>query len=322
MSQRDIASLLRLLGPGASGSILLALGDGPLRTKELVERVPGYAARTTYRYLGRLTDIAVIEREEEPGVPSKVINRLADPCGVDLYEMVEAYAQASLEHLSDGTLVSGSWESLTLLADLWESGMFKELNARACTATELARVDHELSFHQVSRRIKLFLLDGLIQETPGKGRRRRYKLTEEACRQTALIAGLGRWRERHVVPAGEPGLTMEETAELLRAALPLVVLPEHIGKSFKLAITSPHPGGREEETLVWAKVKRNGAVACCAGPVAHTDGWGRGNVKAWIDILVQGASDGVDVSGGDRSLIEAGLRGMHAALWRPQEPEM
>jgi DNA-binding HxlR family transcriptional regulator len=62
------ADVLRLLSAGATGAILMALGEGPLRTKNLTERVPGYAPRTIYRYAGKLAELDVVEREEEPGV--------------------------------------------------------------------------------------------------------------------------------------------------------------------------------------------------------------------------------------------------------------
>jgi DNA-binding HxlR family transcriptional regulator len=43
------ADVLRLLSAGATGAILMALGEGPLRTKTLTEHVPGYTPRTIYR---------------------------------------------------------------------------------------------------------------------------------------------------------------------------------------------------------------------------------------------------------------------------------
>jgi DNA-binding HxlR family transcriptional regulator len=320
VDRRSVAEILRLLGGGATGSILLALGEGSLRTKALTTRVPGYAPRTVYRYVGKLVEIGVIEREEEPGVPSKVVHRLADPCGVELHDLIEAYAGAtpSLERLPDGGIVPHSWGSLTLLADLWESGMFEELNAGPCTATELARVDHGLSFHQVSRRTNLLVIGGLIRETWDGSKRRRYALTAGARQGTALIAGLGEWRERHVVPTGKPGLTVAETAELLRAALPLVVLPKHAGKSFRLTVTPPGRGNGNEGEVVWAEVRPDGAVASCAGPMAEIDGWGRGTVESWIVALLQGAGSKVRTGGADRALIRASVRGMHEVLWKPQ----
>src|SRR3954454_22717625 len=133
-----MVSVLRLLGTGASGAILVALADGPLRTKALTAEVPGYAPRTVYRYVERLVEIGVIEREVARSVPSKVIHRLTDPCGVDLCRLVSAYAEASLDQLVSGGIGINSWHSLALLADLWELGMFEQLNAGPCTATELA----------------------------------------------------------------------------------------------------------------------------------------------------------------------------------------
>ena len=98
------AEVLRLLSTGATGAILMVLGEGPLRTKGLTERVPGYAPRTIYRYAGKLAELEVIEREEEPGVPSKVVHALRDPCGTDLYTLVNRFADASLTRLPDGRI--------------------------------------------------------------------------------------------------------------------------------------------------------------------------------------------------------------------------
>src|SRR4051794_8099090 len=95
-------SVLRLLGTGASGAILVALSDGPLRTKSLTEQVPDFAPRTVYRYVDRLVDIGVIEREVARSVPSKVTHRLVAPCGVDLCQLVNAYASASMDQLVGG----------------------------------------------------------------------------------------------------------------------------------------------------------------------------------------------------------------------------
>ncbi len=97
-------AVLRLLGAGASGAILIALGDGPLRTKDLTERVRGYTPRTVYRYSAKLAELGIMERHEEPGVPSKVVHSLTDPCGRELFEMLAAYADASLSRLPNGEI--------------------------------------------------------------------------------------------------------------------------------------------------------------------------------------------------------------------------
>jgi DNA-binding HxlR family transcriptional regulator len=316
-AETEIASLLRLFGAGASGSILLALGEGPLRTKDLTTRVAGYAPRTVYRYVGRLTEIGAVERDEEPGVPSKVVHSLTDPCGVELHDLIRTYAEvsSSLERLGDGRVVPHSWGCLTLLADLWESGMFDAMNASPCTATELARVDHDFSFHQVSRRTSLFMIGGMIEETQNGDRRRRYGLTVEARQATALIAGLGQWRERYAVEAGEPGLAVEETAELLRAALPLVALPEHAGKSLRLSIAAPADGDGDEDEVVWAEVAADGTVAACP-PREDADGWARAPIGDWIQTFLGSTKLR---TGGDSGLVRECVKGMAARLW-PSAP--
>src|SRR5690242_4404672 len=175
----SIADVLRLLSAGATGEILMALGEGPLRTKNLTERVPGYTPRTIYRYAGKLAELDVVEREEEPGVPSKVVHTLTDPCGSELHKVVSAYAGAAMTRLPDGRIDAHSWASLGLLADLWESRMVEVLACDPRSPTELARGPHGLSYHQVNRRAGLFKVGGLLTEWAGPGRRRCYALTDK-----------------------------------------------------------------------------------------------------------------------------------------------
>ena len=310
------ADVLRLLSAGATGAILMALGEGPLRTKNLTERVPGYAPRTIYRYAGKLAELEVIEREEEPGVPSKVIHTLTDPCGSELYTLVNRFADASLTRLPDGRIDAHAWASLGLLADLWESEMIEELSCEARSPTELARGRHDLSYHQVNRRAGLFTAAGLLCEEPGPGRRRCYALTEKTRRKMGLIVGIGRWRHHHVVAEDEEGLTQAETTTTLRAALPLIKLPEHAGKCLKLSVLAedePHGG---EGDAVFVEVEEDGAVHSCADPTSHVDGWGRGRIKAWIPAILDGDSKQV-LLGGEEKLVSDCLTRLHEVLWTP-----
>src|SRR5690242_10065934 len=232
-SDLTITGVLRLLGAGASGSILMALRNGPLRTKELTEAVPGYAPRTIYRYSAKLAELGIVEREEEPGVPSKVVHRLTDPSGRELADLIDTYADASLGRLPNGEIGAHEWGSFALVADLWESGMVGALQQGSRSLTELSQGAHALSFHQVSRRANLFAIGGFIEETTEGTRYRRFALTERSRRAMALIAGIGRWRRRHVLPKGTTGLTSSEAARLIRTVLPLVSLPEYPGKNFE-----------------------------------------------------------------------------------------
>jgi DNA-binding HxlR family transcriptional regulator len=310
------ADVLRLLSAGATGAILMALGEGPLRTKNLTERVPGYAPRTIYRYAGKLAELEVVEREEEPGVPSKVVHTLADPCGAELYELVNRFADASLTRLPDGRIDAHAWASLGLLADLWEAGMVEDLSCEALSPTDLAQGRHGLSYHQVNRRAGLFKASGLVSESQGPGRRRLYGLTEKSRRKMGLIAGIARWRHHHVVADDEEGMTAAEMATVLRVALPLVKLPVHAGKCLRLSMRSEDDAGSEGEE-VWVEVEADGTVHSCASPPADPAGWGRGSVGAWITAILDGDSRAVLVGGDEKPTSDA-LAGLHETLWTPQ----
>jgi DNA-binding HxlR family transcriptional regulator len=317
-SDLTITGVLRLLGSGASGSILMALRDGPLRTKALTESVPGYAPRTIYRYTAKLTELGIVEREEEPGVPSKVVHRLSEPSGRELAELVDAYADASLGRLPSGEIGAHEWGSFALVADLWESRMVEALNLGERSLTELSHGDHDLSFHQVSRRASLFTIAGFLRETTEGGRRRSFALTEKARRALALIAGIGRWRRRHVAPMETAGLTSGEVAGLLRAVLPLVSLPDHRGMSLELRV-SPRGGSGAEEERVWAQVESDGAVVALPAPTGDADSVGFGQVADWVDAVLDGPQKELSARG-DARLLDECLRQLHLVLWE-QAPD-
>jgi DNA-binding HxlR family transcriptional regulator len=311
--QLTTPQVLRLLGLGASGAILMALGDGPLRTKELTEQVRGYTPRTIYRYSSKLGEAGILERHEEPGVPSKVTHALTDPKGRELYELVVAYANASFIRLPDGRIDAHAWGSLAMLADLWESGLIEELNLGPKSPTELAQLEHGLSYHQVNRRASLFAIGGFLREEVARGNRRAYVLTEQARRGMALIAGIGRWRRRHVVSEGASGLTPQEAGGVLRTALPLVALPDHGGKKLSLEIAPV--GGDEETDSVWAVIEPDGKARSCEGPLPEADGRAHGKVTAFIDAILDGPQSGLRLDG-DEHLLRTCFERLHSTLWR------
>jgi len=311
------ADVLRLLSAGAAGAILMALGEGPLRTKELTERVPGYAPRTIYRYAGKLAELEVVEREEEPGVPSKVVHTLTDECGAELYELVRRFADASMTRLPDGRIDAHAWAALGLLADLWETGMVEDLSCDPRSPTELARGPHGLSYHQVKRRAGLFKTAGLLCEWQGPGRRRCYALTEKTRKTMGLMVGIARWRHHHVVAEDEEGMTVEEMATALKTALPLVELQGHAGKCLKLCVLrGDEPQGSEGE-IVWAEVEEDGALHTCSSPTDSEDAWARGKVGKWIPAILDANPSKVLV-GGEEQLVDDALSRLHEVLWTPK----
>jgi DNA-binding HxlR family transcriptional regulator len=307
------ADILRLLSAGATGAILMALGEGPLRTKRLAEHVPSYAPRTIYRCAGRLVGLAVIEREEQPGVPSKVMQALSDPCGTDLFGLITRFADASFTRLPDGRIDAYDWASLGLLADLWEAGMVEELVHEGHSPTEMSKGSHGLSYHQINRRTGLFLTAGMLSEGQRSAPSHSYGLTEKTRRRMGLVAGIARWRHQHVVAGGEEAMTSIEMATLLRAALPLAKIPEHAGKCMRLNVLGEDDVPGADGQIVWAEVALDGTIHSRAEQPAEPHGWARGRVNDWIPVAL-GGETGAVLFGGEL-LIGDALPSIYRSFW-------
>jgi DNA-binding HxlR family transcriptional regulator len=288
----SVGEILRLLSAGATGAILLALGEGPMQTKVLTHRVRGYTARTVYRYLPKLAQLGVVERDDEPGGRARVVHTLSEGKGDELCDLIHRFAEASMTRLPDGQVGPETWASLGLLADLWDAGVVEELSRGPRSQTELARGLDALSYHQLSRRISQFETSGFFAAA-GKGRRqaRRYSLTPKARRTMALIAGIGRWRHRHLATVGDGGLTAEEMATVLRATFPLTRWGE-VG----------------QEVLV--EVAADRSVQCW-----DAANWAAGEVEDWMAVLLDG--DVRVEAGGHPRAVEDCLVALHETLWAP-----
>lgn len=312
--ETSLADLLKLLGNGANGPILMALGPRSLRTKKLTEKVPTYAPRTVYRHARKLSDLGLVDREEVAGVPSTVIHSLS-PAGRDLYRLIDAYAEASLPWVSGPGSGDGIWTVCGLLGEMWAHGWIEELGHGGRSATDLAEATSGMTFHQVSRRTHQLLSWSLLYEsTAARGHRKRYQLSDQSRHAMALMAGLGRWRQQHVEGETDGGLTVREMATVLRASLPLLQLRDHQEKSIKLGIvgTTGVDGQRGSATLT-AHVSAGGAVRCVKEKAAE-DAWAIGTVDTWFAALLDG-DRGQMRPGGDLDFVDDCLKRVHELLW-------
>lgn len=296
----------------------MALGPRSLRTEQLTRRLLHVSERSVYRYAANLTEYELIERYEEAGVPSKVVLSLTDPPGRTLYRLLKRFAATNMAHLPSSESSVQSWSSLNLLSQLWGSGFVERLSHKPQTLTQLSGGPHGLTFHQVTRRMRMFSDIGLLLACPPSGPGRRYELTEHGRHRMALIAGIGRWRQRHVFTGEPTGLTGSELATLLRAALPLILLPEFSGMSFDLGISSPADkyGLRTVESLQGV-VTADGSIRCDLPHETTVNGSAVATVNTWFAALLDG-SRGRMRSGGNLPLVDACLTGLHTVLWEGQ----
>jgi DNA-binding HxlR family transcriptional regulator len=311
--ETSVASLLKVLGNGANGPILMALGPRSLRTKKLTEKVPTYAPRTVYRHARKLAELGLVDREEVAGVPSTVIHCLS-PAGRDLYHLLDTYGKASLPWISGPGGGDGLWTVCGLLGEMWTYGWIEELGQGGRSATELAELTENMTFHQASRRTQQLLSWNLLYESAGRGQRRRYQLSDQSRHAMALMAGLGRWRQQYVAGEESGGLTVGEMSTVLRAALPLLQLPEFQERSIKLGIvgTTGLDGQRGSATLM-AHVSGGGTVRCIKER-ASEDAWAIGTVDTWFAGLLDGDQEQMR-AGGELAFVETCLKRLHETLW-------
>jgi DNA-binding HxlR family transcriptional regulator len=311
--QTSIADMLKLLGNGANGPILMALGPRSLRTKKLTEKVPTYAPRTVYRHARKLSELGLVDREEVAGVPSTVIHCLS-PAGRDLYHLIDSYATASLPWVTGPGSGEGLWTVCGLLGEMWTYGWIEELGQGGRSATDLAEATAEMTFHQVSRRTHQLLSWSLLYESAAKGQRKRYQMSDQTRHAMALMAGLGRWRQQHVAGEEGGGLTIGEMTTVLRASLPLLQLPEHQERSIKLGIvgTTGLDGQRGSATLT-VHVSPGGAVRSVKAKPSE-DAWAIATVETWFGALLDGDRGRMRV-GGDLDFVDDCLKRLHETLW-------
>jgi DNA-binding HxlR family transcriptional regulator len=299
------SDVLRLVSAGASGPILMALGAGPLRTEQLTTLVQDFSPRSVYRHVTKLREAGLIDRQEEPGVPSKVLLSLTEPAGRELFRL-----------LRDARI--RSWSSLNLLAELWALGFIEELSREPRSLTQLASTVPHMTYHQVNRRIGMFLSHGLLLASPPKGHGKRYDLTDLTRHRMALIAALGRW-QRHLAPERAPTLTIGEMATVLRAVLPLPALPQHVGMSIELTAWETTNGNshRMTETLQ-GTIDGSGRALSRGEVVPPVEGSAAATVNTWLAALLDGKRGRIRVRG-DLDLVDTFLRRLYDILWEPEE---
>ena len=318
-ADHSVAGILQLVGSGSGGEVLMALGPRPLRTEQLARRLLHVSERSVYRYSAELTKRELIERYEEAGVPSTVILSLTDPSGRHLYRLLRRFAATSGALLPTPGSAVQSWGPLNLLSQLWGLGFVEKLSHEPQTLTQLAGGPHGLTFHQVTRRMRLFSDVGLLVARPPSGHGRKYELTEHGRRRMALIVALGRWRHRYVLTGEATGLTGTEMASILRSALPLIVVPEFAGMSFKFGVASPMDkyGQRTTEALQ-GSIGRDGAIRCDQALEVTVDGSAVGTMNTWLSALLDG-NRGRMRSGGNLPLLDACLTQLNEVLWETAE---
>jgi len=294
----SIAEVLSLVGTGAGGDILMTLGKRPLRTGQLIAALPQFSTRSVYRYAGKLEEKGLIERRGEAGSPTTVVLSLSEP-GRNLYRLLRSFE---------------SWECMTLLGEMWDCGFIAELSRGARSLTQLSNAMPDMSFHQVNRRVSLFVDAGLLTRTPA-GRLKHYELTAQGRRCMTMVAAIGRWRHRHPDGDGASGLSTTEMVTILRAALPLTRLPQHAGRCIALGVASAmDDGGHRSMEMLHAAVDGEGKICADEADEGSADGSATATINTWFAALLDGNRGRIRVRG-NLQLVDSCLTQLYDVLW-------
>jgi DNA-binding HxlR family transcriptional regulator len=319
----SVGVILRFIGVEPAGSILMALGQRPLRTKQLTGQIRSFSARSVYRCIGKLEALGLVGRLPETGASSRVPLQLTEPAGRNLFRLLRSFTYESAAGYRSPAGLPGngngglSWYSLCLLGELWERGFAKELGHGSRSLVDLLERTEGLTYHQVRRKAAQFVDDGILEARPHNGQGRLYQLTALGRRRMIAIAALGRWRHRHLLADGTPGLELEELALVLRIIVPLVMLPEHGGSKIDFVITGAEDKyGHRDAAELRGVVGQEGTLKLNGDAGEDADGSAAATTNTWFAALLDGNRGRIRVRG-DLNLVDSCLTRLYDELWIP-----
>lgn len=307
---------LSLLSVPLNVHVLKALQEEPLSLIDL-RRAVGSPPQTTVRgHLRTLTELGVLERRRQPEFPGAVDYDLG-PAGrslLDAAEVLQAWLAASPHGpIELGTVAARS--AVKALVDGWSSAIVRALAARPLSLTELNRLISDLNYPSLERRLGAMRLAGQIEAQPGRTRGTPYVVTEWLRQAVAPIASVARWERRYAAAQSVPIGKLDIEAGFL-LSVPLLTLPEDASGFCRLAVEVRGGNGDNEPALAGVMVGlKEGRMASCVSKLkGQADAWVTGTVPAWIQALIDGDTDGIEV-GGDCSLGLNVLDGLNGALF-------
>lgn len=308
------AQTLILLAAPLNVAILRTLGDGPRRQTEL-RRAAELPAQSTLRaQLGRLVELGAVEKRRRNRFPG-VLDYALTASGRGLLAVVEPL-ERWLDQAPDGALAAGgnpAKAAIKALAEGWSSTILRALSTRPLSLTELDSLISALSYPAIERRLALMRLAGLIRTQAGAGRGTPYVVTDWLRLGLAPLAAAARWERRHraeSTPAFE-GIDAE-TSFLLAA--PLMGAAKDARGSCRIAVELPRSQARFAGVAI--TVADGAVVGCTTRLDGKPDAWALGSVGGWLDMIVAGDPAQLEI-GGDSSLANALLAGLHERLFNP-----
>lgn len=305
--------VLSLFSRALHGLVLRALARGPMRLADLRKEVGGPAQTTLRGNLSNLIDIGALEKRQTNGKASMVDNALT-PAGTELLIVADAI-ESWLARAPEGPirLESETGKAATkALFSGWDSTMLRALAARPCSLTELDNLINAFSYPALERRLGAMRLVGCVAAVQGNGGGTPYAVTDWLRQGMAPLLAAVRCERRHMPEETAP-LTRLDVETILLLVLPLAAFsPDANGVSQLTVSGGDESGWRSAGVRVGV---RDGLVTSCTSRLKSSpENWIRGSAAEWLDALVEGNTDRLEVSG-DRALTLDFVDSLHQALF-------
>ena len=304
--------ILSIFSRALHGLILRALADGPMRLADLRREVGGPAQTTLRGNLDTLLDMGALEKVR--GGATTVDNALT-PLGRELLCVADAI-DTWLARAPDGPVPLESEPgkaSIKALVNGWDSTMLRALAIRPFTLTELDNLINSFSYPSLERRLAAMRLAGLVTPVRGNGGGGTpYVVAEWLRTATAALLAAMRCERRHL-PAETAPLARIDIETVMLLALPLVELPSSADGVAQLAVYGGNGSGRRSAGIRLSA--ENGKIVSCTSKLeAKPESWIGGSAAHWLDALVEGRSDQLEVCG-DRTITLGVVDNLHRALF-------
>lgn len=308
------AHALSLLSVPLNVNVLTALSDGPKPLMEL-RRAVGMPPPTTMRkHLRNLTEIGVLERHRRSDFPGSVDYSLGDP-GQSLLRVL-GVLETWLTRSPDGPLEPGSTAArgvVKALVEGWSSTIVRALAARPLSLTDLNRLISTINYPTLERRLSAMRLAGQITPTSCGGRSRPYEVTRWLREAVCPLAVAAEW-EQACDPANSTAISRLDIEAAFLLSMPMLRLPaDHTGTA-RLAVQLGRNGTDPKLAGVLVTVDAGRVTYCTARLRGDADSWVSGTVSAWLETIIVGEPERLDIRG-NTSLAHALLDRLNGALF-------
>jgi DNA-binding HxlR family transcriptional regulator len=298
--------------------ILRAHAHGSKRLAELQEQI-GWAAQSTMRAaISNLCELGALEKQSVSYSPYAVATTLSRAGEEMLFVADEV--EAWLTRCPAGPIDPDGEEAKAAIKAFtggWSSTLTRALVSGPFTLTEMNAFIPNISYPALERRVSWMRTTGLIEPVKKRGRGTPYVVTDWLRHAVAPICAAGRCERRHLQRTSVRATNIEVEAAFL-LAVPLTRLPLSAKGSCALVVQVGSGGSGDSDyhrTGVTVEVA-HGEIVSCASEVASNPGtWAVGTSTTWLDVVLDGRTDKLQVGGPHPQLALDLAGGIHRALF-------